>query len=451
MHKRLLAGLIAMTLCCAVARSQDVDEDDAPVTSQGESAVTGGAPEIGGAPAAGLGFSDDAVSASSAALKAAARGAPAAVFEALEPVAPNAGARFVCRPGPPPKTESDDPRILDMVLTGAGRSRSAVARSVLLAGRYPYVSGEPGLQTIDVSDPAALRVTADWPHSSRKMNGAAVKGRVLYVANWSPEIGLLVFDLVNPAVPALLKTIATPLHAWDARVHGDLLDVSVGNETKSAIVTYDIKDPRNPAHLHTLEIDDRLIGNTSRYRGHLYVTHKEYLYVYESKDSANPKRLRELSFGGLCGQTQVRGDHLYMINGGVRVFSLKDPANPKQVAFWASDEPRGMHFQEDMLIVPASGSGIYTLDVSNPASPELLAHWYPSWPGMGHGGYPVTVAGSGDHVFVGTTGGEQPRLRGRAVRVLWGTGVQRRGVAAQRLRSGRRQRRRALLIADDNH
>jgi hypothetical protein len=31
-----------------------------------------------------------------------------------------------------------------------------------------------------------------------------------------------------------------------------------------------------------------------------------------------------------------------------------------------------------------------------------------SWPELGHGGYPVCVAGSGDHVFIGTTSGNDP-------------------------------------------
>lgn len=299
--------------------------------------------------------------------------------------------------------------VADILFSGSGPSRSAVSRHILLNGKYLYVSGEPGLQTIDVSDPERMKLTSDWTKSALKVNGAAVKGNVLYVANWSPHIGLLLFDISNPAKPVNIKTIATPIHSWDVVVNGDLLDVSLGNETTSVVQTYDIKDPRNPVLLNTLTIDDRLIGNATRYKGFLYLTHKQLLYVYEAPDPAKqPKLVGEMSFGGLCGDTHVRGDYLYLLEGGLRVFSLKDPAKPAEVASLKLAEARGMHFQGSQVFVPASGSGIYTVDISDPAKPAVVSNWAVAWPGMGHGGYPVTVDGAGNYVFVGTTGGNNP-------------------------------------------
>ena len=61
-------------------------------------------------------------------------------------------------------------RIEDMILVGReGASESTASRRVFQLGDFVYVSGEPGLQTIDASDPANLRLTDDWTQSSAKM------------------------------------------------------------------------------------------------------------------------------------------------------------------------------------------------------------------------------------------------------------------------------------------
>lgn len=309
---------------------------------------------------------------------------------------------------------AEPPKVVDMLLVGQkGAAKSTVSRSVLMVGKYVYVSGEPGLQTIDASDPAHLKLTSDWTESSPKMNGSAVKGQVLYVTNWSPNVGLVLFDLADPAHPRRFKTINTSIHSWEVDVYGDVLYVSVGNETKSAIQTYDIKDPRNPALVATISIDDRLIGNASRFGNHLYFTHKSALLVYDVKNPASPRRVRSLDVNGLCGKTRVRGKYLYMLvrqvregeQGGVRVYSLADPVDPKPVGFWEQFEARDMCFLGDFLIVPASGSGMFTVDASEPERLKQVAHWGVQWPDTGHGGYAVAVTGAGRHVFVGTTGG----------------------------------------------
>ncbi len=308
-------------------------------------------------------------------------------------------------------------RIEDMLLVGhEGTAGSTVARNLFYRHGYLYVAGEPGLQTVDASDPAHLVAAAEWPHSSPKMNGLAAKDDVLFAANWSPGEGLVLFDLANPADPARLGALATAAHTWELTIHGDLLHVGIDDGVTTGIATYAIGAPRAPEFLGFLSMGDRLVGNAARYGKHLYVSHQNWLRVYDAADPAAPRFVRELLMLGLCGEAQVRGEHLFLLTravmpgqqGGVHVFSLADPAAPEAIAFWEQAEPRDMHFQDDFLVVPASGSGIYTLDVGDPAHLRLLHHWFVNWPDTGHGGYPVTVTGSGTHVFIGTTGGNNP-------------------------------------------
>ncbi|MBI4607031.1 MAG: hypothetical protein HY721_34135, partial [Planctomycetes bacterium] len=306
------------------------------------------------------------------------------------------------------------PRVRDVILLGQeGASKSTVSRRVLFRDGYVYVSGEPGFQTVDARDPGNLLLASDWDQSSPKMNGSALRGAVLYVANWSPGEGLLVFDVARPERPARVKAVATLAHTWDVEISGSLLDVSIDDGITTGISTYDLSEPTSPRVLGFLSMGDRLVGNAARRGACLYVTHKDWLRVYAAADPSRPSFVREIDLGGLGGEARVRGDYLFVLAravapghaGGVRVFSLADPASPREVERWEQEEPRDMHFQGDLLVVPASGSGIYTIDVSDPRDLRVAAHWYVSWPGMGHGGYPVTAGGEGTHVFIGTTTG----------------------------------------------
>lgn len=84
-------------------------------------------------------------------------------------------------------------------------------------------------------------------------------------------------------------------------------------------------------------------------------------------------------------------------NGGVRVFDLKDPANPKEVAVFGHDDVPGSwqekvivksintpHFKGDLAVVsvqqlnrnnPETSGGFLLYDVTDPANPEKLGYW----------------------------------------------------------------------------
>ncbi|MFS1515101.1 LVIVD repeat-containing protein [Bacillus sp. SCS-151] len=84
-------------------------------------------------------------------------------------------------------------------------------------------------------------------------------------------------------------------------------------------------------------------------------------------------------------------------NGGVRVFDLKDPENPKEVAVFANDAVPGTwqekvivksvttpYFHGDLAVVsvqqmsrnnPESKGGFLLYDVTNPANPQKLGFW----------------------------------------------------------------------------
>ena len=88
------------------------------------------------------------------------------------------------------------------------------------------VSGRGGLQAVDVSDPAAPRVTAAVPTAGRPA-GAAMWGRMLYVAG----AGVIeAFDLTDPARPAPAGRAPLGGAAGPLAVNGELVFAATPGE-----------------------------------------------------------------------------------------------------------------------------------------------------------------------------------------------------------------------------
>src|SRR5688500_4872567 len=237
------------------------------------------------------------------------------------------------------------------------------------------------------------------------------------MANCDPGSGLKLFNLSNPANPAPMQTISTSMHSWECEIFGNLMYLTIGNETNSGVITYDITNASNPILLHTLTIGDRLMNNIGRFGNYMYFTHKTELRVCDVTTTTKPQHARTINVASLLGNVHVRGNYLYVMgreidagqDGGLWVYSLSNASNPQQVGHWSSFEPRDMYFMGNYCIVPCSGGGIHTVNVTSPTNPFSVANWGVSWPNSGsHGGYPINVTGSGRYAYIGTTSGNFP-------------------------------------------
>jgi len=297
---------------------------------------------------------------------------------------------------------------------------------VLKVGNYIYCAGEPGLQTVDVSDPLNLVLTDDWYGNTDKLNGLGSKDGVLYAACWSPNIGLKLFNLsADPAHPAVFKTISTTSHTWDIEISGNLMFVSLSNglDPPNGIVginIYDITNASNPVLISFIDAGVRLVGNAVQYGDYLYFTSKKWLNVYSISNPSSPQYIRRLSFAALAGTCRIHGSYLYMSasdypdygnEGGIYTFSLADPSNPQQVDY--RDIPSDPAcFTGDYAIGIIGSTGGQTLDASDPTHLRVMYHWQTDWPGTGDGGIASDAAVGGTYFFVGTGedgfGGECP-------------------------------------------
>ncbi|MEM6797428.1 MAG: hypothetical protein AAF725_25890 [Acidobacteriota bacterium] len=111
----------------------------------------------------------------------------------------------------------------------------------------------------------------------------------------------------------------------------------------------------------------------------IYATDGEQLHVMDISDPGQLDLIRSLDLPGAIGsfafEVDVEGSLLFVSGGfmsGLRIFDLADPASPVEIGSWNGMTVVRTAVAGDLAVVGAGNSG-RVLDLSNPASPAVLA------------------------------------------------------------------------------
>jgi len=286
-----------------------------------------------------------------------------------------------------------------------GTFGSSNVRGLVLSYPYVYCAGEPGLAVVYVSDPGNPVLVCERDTLCKANEPSFGLGH-LFLANW--HIPLRVYSLADPAAPVHVfnnHRSDEHFHGWGASVYGNRLYMSEATDDQHARVwAYNISTPSAPVELAHLAFSNRHIGTPLRAGNVLYYTARTRLaYADVSNDNAiTPIGSKDLN--SLGGTIAKDGDYLYVVSGvlsgypdgGLRVFSLANPRDPVQVAYWDQNmNGRDIHIQSGMAFVPAGGNEMFTLDITDPANPYTIAHTPIE-------DFPITVDGEGKYVYVGS-------------------------------------------------
>jgi hypothetical protein len=236
-------------------------------------------------------------------------------------------------------------------------------------GDHVYVSGDVGLQVLDVSDPAApIQTFVAHPPA-----GAALHGEHLYVGDTD---GLTVYGLLDPASPMPLAYLSLP--DWPAGPELEAAEGVLVVGLRDSLVTFDITDPVVPQRLGSRLIEAQTFEVAT---GRVFVLSSDRLHVLDLATPSTLPMLGQLSLSAGGEDLAVDGSYAYICNanvgnGVIEVVDVRDPAAPALFHTMEDIGARGVSLHGNRLLCSQGGWGVQILDVSEPTAPVYAGHLY---------------------------------------------------------------------------
>lgn len=227
-----------------------------------------------------------------------------------------------------------------------------------------------GFAIVDVADPLRPRLLGAFdPNGGHgdSLQGIVVDGDYLY-AGWDYRHGLGIFDVGDPASPALVAQAGGIGYARMVLKKQNYVFVST--YYNGAIRIYDVSDPAAPEMVNSIATPgySYYIGDIAG--DYFFLADRSATYglrVYDVADPANPVQVGQvdtasLGFGDV-GDAKVHGGELFVTFAGhVAVFDVREPANP--ILTSTLDVPAGngalFDFADGRLYLPGQdGLSIY--------------------------------------------------------------------------------------------
>ena len=269
-----------------------------------------------------------------------------------------------------------------------------LALGVTIVGNRAYVADNgAGMLILDISDPTApsLLGSYDTPDSMRAIS---VVGDLAYLV----DVGkLLVLNIADPTAPSLIGSTTTYAGSYAISVVGDLAYVT----DSYGLLVFNIADPTVPVqvgrcytiqHSSTASIPGdhllTLVGDRA------YVMNGTGLQIISLADPILPTLVGLYDAPSSANNVCVVGNTLYVAtqNQGLQIFDFADPAAPRWLGGYSSGSSDVVTVGN--LAYVTSGSSLYILDITNPASTIRLSRY--RTPGY----YPTSLSVSGDLAYI---------------------------------------------------
>ncbi len=183
--------------------------------------------------------------------------------------------------------------------------------------------------------------------------------------------GIHVLDISDPTRPTLIGKLDQLTRVWGIELWGDVLVASVGFD---GLVTVDISEPTAPVLLGSLVLP-YLVTDVSVSAGRAYASTPEAMFIVDITDPTTPRLLGSYEGKGLQHQPIIDGDIAFVpVHDAqeVHVLDVSDPASPSLLATLdVTTEPNALRLIGTQLQI-ATDTGMAFADVSNPAAPELI-------------------------------------------------------------------------------
>ncbi len=237
------------------------------------------------------------------------------------------------------------------------------------------------LELVNIGDPLSPTYLgglglADWPED------LALNGDYAYVA--AGNTGLLVVDISAPGTPTLANTVATGAYARSSALHGGKLYLGLDG----SIAVYDLADPAlpalsgsssAPAYVYGLGADGNILAAACGNAG---------MRIYDIGVPDTPIEAGSYDDLNSWREATVVGDFAYFSVGNswddtaLMIFDISNPLTP----ILSSNTPLPSQYGGESVVLLenhayflAVGTGYHVLDVADPGTPEILGTVSEDW------------------------------------------------------------------------
>jgi VCBS repeat-containing protein len=245
-------------------------------------------------------------------------------------------------------------------LVGSLNFGNSTTSAVFVAGNYAYVANYQGipnypgaLEIVDISDPSNPIAVGSYDQLSVGLDvTVSVSGSYAYIAD--QDQGLKIFDISNPSSPSLLGSYSTLSNSYSVAISAGY--AYVVDADNHAVRVLDVANPADPTLVSSI------------------ITPSE----------AGP---------GSPDQLAISGHYLYVadFSPGIDIVDISDPTHPSIVTTFSNLRhsppfnigpgitvaPDAMAVSGQYLYVADQTTGLYILNISNPASPVLVGSYDP--------------------------------------------------------------------------
>lgn len=254
----------------------------------------------------------------------------------------------------------------------SGQYTSAFADLAVGNQHFYCVNGGYQYNIVDFSDPVNPVQVGTIATSRIALNTAIANG-YLYIAQF--RYRMLIYDLSNPAAPALVSEfdMGTPI-STDLEIQDSLMVLSRIN---SGVALIDLSDPVNPQLLLDLfKPSENIASVQSALNGdRLYLAGVNDTWSINIADPAAPAAINSFPTGGTANAAMVTGDQMY-VSSSLAGFKIVDVSNPAQPVGVGEFSDGGAWYRDifvrDSIAYTVADVGLSgkfsTYDVSDPAN-----------------------------------------------------------------------------------
>jgi len=247
---------------------------------------------------------------------------------------------------------------------------TAMAVAADSARRLAFVSSDGGVLVFDVSDPAHPAILSDDIRTRGVVNGLLCQGSILYVA--AGRAGIELWDVSNRTAPVLFGCANIPGDAQLVHVVDTIAYVASGD---SGLRIVNVAEPSAPREIGSV------VTNRCRYvdvfvRGTVAYAVDEYckLVVIDISDPTHPDSLYVADLHG-NGVYSIAVRDSWVFTAGdllLGTVSIADPLRPREVTFFYTGGETYDIVLDSSYAYIWGGESLLTLDMSNPVSPVVV-------------------------------------------------------------------------------